>query len=162
MAPMAQRSLLCPLAPSGMIPLAHGDDLAKVSTCVPPLTQTTLGAVSRTLQSRMGLRGSVTNTSPHPTAFSVFLPWTTHSNIHRHGPVFPPSSAQGHSGLSLVWACLVVLEVEPWSLSMLGKCYTTELPCLLMTLIHGCLPPFQSAPTAGGHGTEYRALQLFF
>lgn len=118
MAPMAQRSLLCPLAPSGMIPLAHGDDLAKVSTCVPLLTQTTLGAVHRTLQSRMGLRGSVTNTSPHPTAFSVFLPWTTHSNIDRHGPIFPPSSAQ----VSLVWACLVVLEVEPWSLSMLGKC----------------------------------------
>lgn len=70
--------------------------------------------------------------------------------------MFPPSSAQGHSGLSLVWACLVVLEAEPWSLSMLDKRCTTELPCLLITLIHGCLPPCQSAPTAGGHGTEYR------
>lgn len=147
MAPMAQRSLLCPLAPSGMIPLAHGDDLAKVSTCVPPLTQTTLVAVRRTLQSRMGLRGSVTNISP-PHRFLSLPPL---DNTLQHPSAWTHVSSQLSPGPQWALTGLGLLGgAGSRTLVLEHARQVHELPCLLIMLIHGCLPPCQSASTAGG------------
>lgn len=144
----------------GCWPLTQGNDTVKVSTHVPPLgtSRANLGhsrADSRTLLSREGLRGSLPCSYTHQPVLSLIL-----CNTLQDGP--SQTIPGPHWALSLISACLVVLEVKPWTFSMPGKCYTTELyPAWPIMLINNCLPAWEGpSPTHPVPSTSQHPQQL--